>query len=111
VIVDRSDLGGGLKLLACFAPESIVPLQRGNYWEGDELKYDPLEDWCRFWEPLKRCLWTEKSENSEHQCDGNEPDVDRKMLTLGGISYRDSINAVAKLWSESKEELENEIQR
>src|SRR5260370_1205923 len=48
LIVDRSDPGGGLKLLACFAPESIVQLSKGLYWEGDELKYDILEDWCRF---------------------------------------------------------------
>jgi hypothetical protein len=33
------------------------------------------------------------------------------MLTLEGISYKDSINAVAMLWTESKEDLENEIQR
>jgi len=42
---------------------------------------------------------------------GNELDHERETLTLEGISYKDSINAVAKLWSESKEELENEIQR
>jgi hypothetical protein len=71
----------------------------------------PLEDWCRFWEPLKHSLWTEERQYSQRQCDGNDPDVERKRLTLEGISYRDSINAVATLWTESKEELENEIQR
>jgi hypothetical protein len=111
LIVDRSDPGGGLKLLACFAPESIVPLSRGLYWEGDELKNDILEDWCRFWEQLKRCLWTEESQYSEYRCDGSEPGVEREWRTLEGISYKDSINAVAKLWSESKEQLQNEIER
>ena len=97
-------------MLACFAPESIVPLSKGLYWEGDELKYDILEDWSRFWEPLKRCLWTEEKQYSEYRCDGSEPDVEREWRTLEGISYKDSINAVAKLWSESKEKIQNEIQ-
>ena len=88
-----------------------MPLSKGLYWEGGELNYDPLEDWCRFWGPLKRCLWTEEREYSQRQCDGKDPDVERKKLTLEGISYKVSINAVAKLWSESKEDLENEIQR
>jgi hypothetical protein len=42
----------------------MVPLSKGLYWEGDELKYDPLEDWCRFWEPLKRGLWAEERQLS-----------------------------------------------
>jgi hypothetical protein len=111
LIVDRSDPVSGIKLLACFAPQSMVPLSKGLYWECDELKYDPLEDWCRFWEPLKRGLWAEERQYSERQGDGNDSDVDRKRLTLEGISYGDSINAVATLWTESKEDLENEIQR
>jgi hypothetical protein len=110
LFVDRSDCG--IKLFACFAPESMVPLSRGLYWEGDELKHDFLEDWCRFWEPLKRSLWSqEKARRSESHGNGNELDQEREMLTLEGISYKDSINAVLKLWSESKEDLENEIQR
>jgi hypothetical protein len=84
LIVDRSD-PIGLKLLACFAPVSIVPLSKGLYWEGGELNYDPLEDWCRFWGPLKRSLWTEEREYSQCQCDGKDPDVERKRLTLEGI--------------------------
>jgi hypothetical protein len=112
LFVDRSDPRGGIKLLACFAPESMVQLERAYYWEGDELKHDPLEDWCRFWEPLKRSLWPpEEGRRSESRDNGNELDHERQTLTLEGISYKDSINAVAKLWSESKEELENEIQR
>jgi hypothetical protein len=112
IVCGQKRTGGGVKLLACFAPESIVPLQKGFYWEGAELKHDPLEDWYRFWEPLKRCLWPpEEGRRLESQDYGNELDHERETLTLEGISYKDSINAVAKLWSESKEELENEIQR
>jgi hypothetical protein len=112
LLVDRSDPRGGVKLLACFAPESMVQLQRAYYWEGDELKHDLLEDWCSFWGPLKRCLWPpEEERRSESDGNGNELDDERETLTLEGISYKDSINAVAKLWSESKEKLENEIQR
>ncbi len=105
LFVDRSDPRVGVKLLACFAPESMVPLSRGLYWEGDELKYDFLEDWYRFWEPLKRSLWPqEKARRSEHQGKVSELGSGRMRLTLEGISYKDSINAVAKFWSESKEE-------
>lgn len=112
LFVDRSDPRAGVKLLACFAPESMVPLSKGLYWEGDELKHDFLEDWCRFWEPLKRSLWPrEKARRSEHQGKVNELDSGRMRLTLEGISYKDSINAVVKFWSESKEELQDEIQR
>jgi hypothetical protein len=110
LIVDRSDPEGGLKLLACFAPESIVSLSMGLYWEDEELKYDVLEDWCRFWEPLKRSLWTPISEQlPKYQGDGNELDPKCEKLTLAGISYKDSVNAVARSWAESKEKLQNEI--
>jgi hypothetical protein len=109
LFVDRSDRG--LKLLACFAPGSIVPLSKALYFEGDMLKNDPLEDWCRFWGPLKRSLWPEDGQNSDRLCYGNALDLELKRLTLEGISYKDSINAVVKFWSEAKEELENEIQR
>jgi hypothetical protein len=74
LLVDRGAPGGGIKLLACFAPESMVPLQKGFYWEGDELKHDPLEDWCRLWEPLKRCLWPPKEGRSESQSKENDLD-------------------------------------
>jgi hypothetical protein len=110
LFVDRSDRG--LRLLACFAPESIVPLSKGLYFEGDMLKNDPLEDWCRFWVPLKRCLWPlEEGRSSESQSNGNEHDHEQERLTLEGMSYKDSVYAVVKFWSESKEELQNEIQR
>lgn len=112
LIVDRSDPASGLKLLACFAPESIVPLSKGLYWEDDELKHDFLEDWFRFWEPLKRCLWPLETEQpSRYPGDENELGPETERQTLAGISYKDSINALVKSWSESKEELENEIQR
>jgi hypothetical protein len=110
LFVDRSDRG--LRLLACFAPESIVPLSKGLYFEGDMLKNDPLEDWCRFWVPLKRCLWLpENRRHSERQGNDYGRDPEQERLTLEGISYKDSVYAVAKLWSESKEELQNEIER
>jgi hypothetical protein len=112
LFVDRSDPKGGIKLLACFAPESIIPLSKGLYWEGDELKCDPLEDWWRFWEPLKRCLWSpEKGRHSECQGQENELDPGQERLTLEGISYKESVYAVARFWAESREELQNEIQR
>jgi hypothetical protein len=112
MFVTKSGTAGGLKLLACFAPESIVPLSRGLYWEDDELKEDLLEDWSRFWDPLKHRLWESENElQSECQEDRAELDPNAQRLTLAGTSYKDSIDAVVKLWSESKEELEYEIQR
>jgi hypothetical protein len=87
-------------------------LQRAYYWEGDELKHDLLEDWCRFWDPLKRCLWApDEGRRSENHSNGNQLGHEWEGLTLDGISYKDSINAVARYWSESKEDLVNEIQR
>jgi hypothetical protein len=112
LFVDRSDLRSGPKLLACFAPESVVPLSKGLYFEGDELKYDPLEDWCRFWKPLKRCLWPpERGPYSDCHGKRNGRDPEQERLTLEGISYKESVYAVARFWSESREELQNEIER
>ena len=112
LFVNKSDPKGGIKLLACFAPESIIALSKGLYWEGDELKSDPLEDWCRFWGPLKRCLWSpEKGRHLECQGKENEIDPGQERLTLEGISYKESVYAVARFWAESREELQNEIQR
>ena len=54
VFIYRPAAGGELKHLVCFAPESVVPLSKGLYWEEDQLKGDALEDWDRFWKPLRQ---------------------------------------------------------
>lgn len=100
-----------LKLLVCFAPESVVPLSEGLYWEEDELKYDCLEDWDRIWKRLSRCLCPKEMRlHSESLVDGGERQADLGMLTLEGIPYKDSITALVRLWSESRERLQHEIE-
>jgi hypothetical protein len=100
---------GPRTLLACFASESIVPLSKGLYWEDNDLRYDALEDYSLFWKPLERCLWPLEAErHSERSTNSMDPGQENSML--GGISYKDSIGALARVWSESKEKLQNEIQ-
>jgi hypothetical protein len=36
-------------------------------------------------------------------------DPEQENLMLGGISYTDSIEALVRVWSESKEKLQSEI--
>src|SRR5271168_1045577 len=70
VFIYRRAPGAELKHLVCFAPESVVPLSQGLYWEEDQLKNDSLEDWDRFWKPLRGCLRTnEVAQNSESVVD------------------------------------------
>jgi hypothetical protein len=42
--------------LVCLHPSTVIPLLEGRYLEGSELKLDFLEDWGRFWEPLKAAI-------------------------------------------------------
>jgi hypothetical protein len=107
LVMGKDDLGEGRTLLACFAPESIMPLSQGTYWEDGELKYDVLEDWFRFWKPLKRCFWPQEEQPDEDWSDGNQYNPEVESLTLAGISYKDSINALVRWFSNCKERLEN----
>jgi hypothetical protein len=40
----------------CIHPGLAVPVQMGLYLEGDRLLWDPLEDFDRFWPPIRKVL-------------------------------------------------------
>jgi hypothetical protein len=40
----------------CLHPGLADPVSRGLYFEEGEIKYDCLEDWGRFWPPIKQAL-------------------------------------------------------
>lgn len=42
--------------MVCLHPTAGIPVIQGLYFEGPELKRDLLEDWGRFWEPLRGAL-------------------------------------------------------
>jgi hypothetical protein len=42
--------------LVCLHPSLMDVLARGLYFEGDKLMWDCMEDFGRFWEPLRKVL-------------------------------------------------------
>lgn len=44
--------------LICLHPSAAIPIAEGWYFEDALLKRDILEDWGRFWDPLKQALVT-----------------------------------------------------
>jgi hypothetical protein len=100
------------ELLVCFAPQSAVPLARGLYLEDGELKYDPLEDWRRFWSPIEKCVFArEAADHPPCQKTGNDYRIEQQRRTLEGISYEDSLRAYVLWWGQSKESIQDAIQR
>jgi hypothetical protein len=84
-------------------------LSKGFYWEDGDLKEDSFGDWLLFSEPLRRCLWPQEVErNSEYV--GSKINLEQKNLMLGAISYTDSIEALVRFWTNSKEKLLDRIQ-
>jgi len=45
--------GAAMRSTVYLSPEAATPLSKGLYLEEGSLKFDVLEDWDRFWEPLK----------------------------------------------------------
>ncbi len=105
----RIDLEGPRTLLACFASESVVPLSTGLYWENNDLKEDSVGDYILFSELLERCLWPQEAQHPSKGV-GDSMDSEQTNLMLGGIWYADSIQALVRLWSQSKAMLQNKIQ-
>jgi len=106
----KSARKGELTHLVCFAPESVVPLSNGLYWEEDQLKGDALEDWDRFWNPLSGCLRTEElRQNVESAADNGELWIGPELPTLEGVPYKESVDALVAFWSQSRERLQDEI--
>ena len=42
--------------LVCLHPSLAEPVRGGLYFEGEDLKGDFLEDWTRFWHPIRKAL-------------------------------------------------------
>lgn len=42
--------------LVCLHSALVEGIQMGLYFEGDQLLWDPLEDYERFWPPLRKAL-------------------------------------------------------
>lgn len=47
------------EILVCLDSSLEVEVSKGLYWERGQLKYDALEDWDRFWPPIKEFLFKE----------------------------------------------------
>jgi len=50
------EFGSEADSLVCCHAALIEPIQVGLYFEDDRLLYDPLEDFDRFWPPIKQAL-------------------------------------------------------
>jgi hypothetical protein len=46
----------GMDDIVCLYPASRVAVQKGLYWENEELKNDEVRDWITFWPPIKIAL-------------------------------------------------------
>lgn len=51
-----SSVGFSRDLLVCLHPSAAIPIAEGLYFEDASLKGDILEDWGRFWDPLRTVL-------------------------------------------------------
>jgi hypothetical protein len=47
-------------MLACLHSSLAKPVCRGLYLDDDGIKYDPLDDWARFWLPISEALLAQK---------------------------------------------------
>jgi hypothetical protein len=76
------------------------------YFEEDDLQYDPLEDWDRFWNPIQKCVSASAaSARSDWDEVRNVRHTDGDRRTLEGISYKDSVCACVTWWSQNKEKI------
>jgi hypothetical protein len=94
-------------LLVRFSPRSTVPLTQGLYWEEDgTLKYDPLEDFDRFWTPLKQRLCPQIMERHMDR-QGSEPNWDEQ--TIDAVPFRKALAAHMIWLSQSTETIKNAL--
>jgi hypothetical protein len=93
--------------LVRFSPWSTIPLSKALYWEEDgNLKYDPLEDFDRFWTPLKQRLCPQIMErHMDHQ--ESEPNWDEQ--TIDAVPFREALAAHMIWLSQSTETIKNAL--
>ena len=110
LFIYRSTPGSELMHLVCLAAESTVALSGGLYWEDEQLKKDSLEDYCRFMNPLNERLWPTERENPSRSVESCDQLTEPATHTLEDISYSESIAALVRFWSQSRERLLQKIQ-
>ena len=107
---DRTGPRGIAKLLACFATRSIIPLSGALHWEEDELDMDDFKDWLVFWGPINQCFWPlDLSPESESPATPGERQSEMPSATITGVSWRDSVEELARHWTESQEAVMKKI--
>ena len=94
------------ELLVRFSPWSTVPLSRGLYWHDGRLSYDPLEDFDRFWTPLKERLCSQRTEGHVER---QELEPNLVGQTIDAVSYRKALAAHMIWLSQSKETIQNAL--
>jgi hypothetical protein len=93
--------------LVRFSPWSTFPLSSGLYWEKDRnLKYDPIEDFDRFWTPLKQrlCPQTMEGHIGRHE---REPEWVGQ--TIDAAPFREALGAHMIWLSQSRETIQNAL--
>jgi hypothetical protein len=95
-------------LLVRFSPRSTVPLTHGLYWEEDgNLKCDPLEDFDRFWAPLKQRLCPQIM---QRHMDLHESEPNWDEQTIDTISFKKALAAHMIWLSQSTETIKNALE-
>jgi hypothetical protein len=110
LFIYRSASGSELTHLVCLAAESTVALSGGLYWEDEQLKKDSFEDYCRFMNPLSERLWPAEKANPSSPVESCDQLTESATHTLEDISYSESIAALLRFWSQSRERLLQKIQ-
>jgi hypothetical protein len=110
LLIYRSAPGSELTHVVCLAAGSTVALSGGLYWEGGQLKRDSLEDYCRFMNPLNERLWPAEKESPTSSVESCDQLTESATHTLEDISYSESITALVRFWSQSRERLLQKIE-
>ena len=94
------------ELLVRFSPFSTLPLSEGLYWEDGDLLYDALEDFVRFWTPLKECLCRGEMD-SANDCQVLSAEWGR--TTVDEASFKEELTTHMMWLSQSKEKISHAL--
>lgn len=79
------------KLLCTIGADRLIPLSKGLYWLGDELRDDQHEDMNRFCQPLlKQLSLPVRSPISGHSHSSESAEQRTKRKALDGLAYRNA---------------------
>jgi hypothetical protein len=71
-------------------------------------RLDPMYDYYRLWEPIRRTLLREEGEHWQHEQEGSDLTA-ANSLTMSGFSYRQELYEKLLWWSMSRLKLQNAI--